>query len=58
MDQTRSAVDRCRAEIRAYQLEYSALSPELREQIRDFHYMGLSDWMMEEVLILRESALQ
>ncbi len=58
MDQTnqQSELDRCRAEIRAYQAEYAALSPDRQAQVRAYHYMGLADWILEEVLILKESA--
>ena len=60
MDQTsqQSEVDRCRAEIRAYQAEYAALSPDKQAQVRAYHYMGLADWTLEELLVLNEYSLQ
>lgn len=44
-------IEWCRKQIAEYKRIFAALSTEEQEKIRDLHYLGLADLVMEELLL-------
>jgi ssDNA-binding Zn-finger/Zn-ribbon topoisomerase 1 len=47
-------IEWCRRTIREYKALFAALSPDKQARMKELHYIGLSDLVMEEILIMEK----